>query len=93
LHALSRYTPLLLRRGLIGSLDWFTWWNQLRNGDVAARRNITVQLLTEDRTDIVMTWRFRNARPSNWHVTPLDALNAATLIETLEVVFERMDVE
>ncbi len=93
LQALSRYTPLILRRGLIGSLDWYEWWNQLRNGDVTARRNITLQLLSEDRSAVVMTWRFRNARPSNWHVSAFDALNAGTLIETLEVVIERMEVE
>ena len=93
LHALSRYTPLILRRGLIGSLDWYDWWNQLRNGDVTAKRNITLQLLSEDRSEVVMTWRFRNARPSNWHVSTFDALNAGTVIETLEVVIERMEVE
>jgi phage tail-like protein len=93
LQALSRYTPLILRRGLIGSLDWYEWWNQARNGDVAARRNISVQLLSEDRSAVVMAWRFRNARPANWHVSTFDALNAGTLIETLEVVIERMEVE
>lgn len=93
LQALSRYTPLILRRGLIGLLDWYGWWNQLRNGDVGARRTITLHLLSEDRSSTVMTWKFLNARPSNWHVSTFDALNAGTLIETLEVVFERMEVE
>jgi phage tail-like protein len=93
LQALSRYSPLILRRGLIGALDWYQWWNQLRNGDVSAKRNITLRLLNEDRSAVVMTWRFLHARPSNWHVSTLDALNAATLIETLEIVIERMEVE
>ncbi len=93
LQALSRYTPLIVRRGLLGALDWYGWWNQVRNGDVTAKRNITLRLLSEDRTQIVMTWRFLNTRPSNWHVSTLDALNAGTLIEALEVVIERMEVE
>lgn len=93
LQALSRYSPLIVRRGLIGALDWYEWWNQLRNGDVGAKRNIRLRLLNEDRSGVVMTWRFLSARPSNWHVSTLDALNAGTLIETLEVVIERMEVE
>ena len=93
LQALSRYTPLILRRGLIGALDWYQWWDQLRNGDVTAKRNIMIQLLTEDRSNVVMTWRFLRARPASWHVSALDALHADTLIETLELVVERMEVE
>ena len=84
---------MLFRSGLIGALDWYEWWNQLRNGDVGAKRNIRLRLLNEDRSGVVMTWRFLSARPSNWHVSTLDALNAGTLIETLEVVIERMEVE
>lgn len=93
LQALSRYTPLVLRRGVVGVLDWYDWWNQLRNGDVTARRDVSVRLLSEDRSDVVMTWRFTRARPANWRVSPLDALHPETLIETLELVFERMEVE
>ncbi len=93
LQALSRYTPLVLRRGVVGALDWYDWWNQLRNGDVTARRDVTVRLLAEDRTGPVMVWRFLRARPSSWHVSSLDALHPDTLIETLELVFERMEVE
>jgi phage tail-like protein len=93
LQALSRYTPLVLRRGVVGLLDWYEWWNQLRNGDVNAKRDVTVRLLSEDRSAIVLSWRFIRARPSNWHVSNLDALHPDTLIETLELVFERMEVE
>jgi phage tail-like protein len=93
LQALSRYTPLVLRRGVVGALDWYDWWNQLRNGDVTARRDVTVRLLAEDRTGPVMQWRFLRARPSSWHVSSLDALHPDTVIETLELVFERMEVE
>jgi phage tail-like protein len=93
LQALSRYSPLILRRGYAGSLEWYQWWNQLRNGDVTVRRNVTLSLLNEDRSAVVTTWRFRNARPSTWHVAHFDALNAGTLIETLELVVERMEVE
>jgi phage tail-like protein len=93
LQALTRYTPLVLRRGFIGTLDWYEWWNQVRNGDVTAKRNVSVTLMTEDRSASVMTWKFQKAWPTYWHVAPFDALHADTLIETMELIVERMDVE
>ncbi|HYW49944.1 MAG TPA: phage tail protein [Gemmatimonadaceae bacterium] len=93
LQALSRYTPLVLQRGYAGGLDWYQWWNQLRNGDVAARRNVAVHLLTEDRSAVVTSWRFLDARPSAWQVANFDALHPVTLIERLELVVQRMEVE
>lgn len=91
--AQSRYTPLVLRRGYHGSLDWYQWWNQLRNGDTKAQRTVSVQLVTEDRAAVVTTWRFTNARAAAWHVANFDALHPQTLIETLEISVERMTVE
>lgn len=64
-----------------------------RNGDVTARRNVAVHLLTEDRSAVVTSWRFLDARPSAWHVANFDALHPVTLIERLELVVQRMEVE
>ena len=93
IQTVSRYTPLILRRGATGRLDWYEWWNQFRNGDINARRNVTVQLVTEDRATVVMTWRFSNARPTAWSVSPLDALDGGALVESLELSVDRMEVE
>ena len=44
-----RYRDVVLRRGLIGSLDLYSWWSQVRDGDVVgARRTVIVQLLKAD---------------------------------------------
>jgi phage tail-like protein len=90
---LSHYGNLILRRGAIGSLDWYGWWNDARNGNPAAARTVTVQLLSEDRSAVVLTWRFLHALPANYHYTPLNALAAETLVETLELAVERMELE
>ena len=58
-----------------------------------AQRTVTVQLVTEDRSAVVTTWRFTNARAAAWHVANFDALHPQTLIETLEISVERMTVE
>jgi phage tail-like protein len=46
-----------LKRGLIGATDLIEWVNQVRTGDPAAARNITIQLRDEAGTNTVMTWR------------------------------------
>jgi len=92
LQTITRYGNLVLRRGAIGLLDWFHWWQQISDG-VADRRTVRVTLLDEAHTQEVMSWRFLNARPVNYHVSHLYALGGEPLVETLELSFDRMEVE
>jgi phage tail-like protein len=93
LQTITKYGNLILRRGAIGSLSWYGWWNAVRNGDQSAVRNITVVLLNEDRTEQVLTWKFFRARPVNHQFSPLCALGTEALLETLELAFERLEME
>jgi phage tail-like protein len=87
-----RYENLVLRRGLIGEPDLHDWWNQARNGDTSALRTVTITLLSEDRSAAVWTWRFTNARPARYGFSPLSAGGTETVLEELELAFERMDI-
>jgi phage tail-like protein len=89
----AHYGNLVLKRGIIGSLNLYQWWNDVRNGDVNAGRNITVHLQNEDRTTIVLTWKFLHAWPMRYEFCPLEAKGKETLVETLELAFERMEME
>ena len=42
LTGLARVPDVTLRRGIIGSLDLWAWINQVRNGDAAALRTVTI---------------------------------------------------
>ena len=88
----AEYANLTVKRGALGSLNWYVWWDQVRNGD-QSRRTVVVRLLDESRTDTVMTWKFLRARPVAHHFAPLVALDAVVLIETLELAFERLEME
>ena len=46
LPTLTRYDNLLLRRCVTGSLAWYQWWDEARNGG-DARRTVTITLLDE----------------------------------------------
>jgi phage tail-like protein len=87
------YGNVVLKRGAIGSLDLYTWWNSVRNGDVSAFRTVSISLQTEDRTEIVLTWKLLRAWPVRYAFSSLDAQGKVTLVEMLELAFERMEIE
>jgi phage tail-like protein len=88
----TRYGSLILRRNVIGALDWYDWWNAMRNGEQDVFRDITVSLLNESRSEVVLMWRFRHAWPVNFSFSPLDALGTEPLMESLEIAFERFEM-
>ena len=79
---------LILKRGLTGSLDLYTWWNKARRGKAPQRRTVKVELLSEDQTTMVLTWRFRNVRPVSLSYSPLRAVEGGIVIETVELAFD-----
>ena len=93
IQTLTHYGNLLLRRGTLGSLTWYQWWNEARNGGQAVARTILVRLLSDDHSTIVLSWKFLRARPVNHQFAPLNALASEALMETLEIAFERLEME
>jgi phage tail-like protein len=88
-----RYGNVILKRGVIGALDLYEWWNDTRNGDINSFRTVRVSLQDEEHTDIVMTWVFLRAWPTRYEFSPLEAKGKETLIEVLELAFERLEME
>jgi len=84
---------LLLRRGATGALDLYEWWDRARHGQAPRRRVVTVRLLGPDRKSVVMTWRFRNARPTSLAYSPLLAMEAGVLMETISIAFDSVEME
>jgi phage tail-like protein len=83
---------LLLKRGVSGGLDLYAWWDKARRGKAPQRRTVKVELLAEDQRTVVVTWRFRNARPLSLAYSRLNALEGSVVIETLELAFDRMEM-
>ena len=89
----ANYGNVIFKRGVIGSLDLYQWWSEVRNGNVNSARTVTVQLQNEDHTEIVLVWKFLRAWPVRYEFSALDAKGKETLIESLELAFERMEME
>ncbi len=93
LQTVTHYGSLVLRRPVIGSLSWYSWWNSARSSGQGAQRSVTVSLLSEDHSETVLTWKFRGACPANYQFSPLNALGTTPLMETLELSFDHMEME
>lgn len=93
LTGLQRVGDVTLRRGIIGSLNLYQWLDQVRNGDQAALRTVTIQLQNEDRTAVVMTWKLLRARIVKHTSGPFDAKGNEVAIEEMTLACERLEME
>ena len=93
LTGLARPHDVTLRRGIIGSLDLYNWINELRNGEQTAFRNVTIQLLSEDRTTVAQSWKLHRARIVKHVSGPFNAQACDVAIEELTLAYERLEME
>jgi phage tail-like protein len=90
---LNKATDVTMKRGVIGSLNLYNWLNQIRNGDQAAIRTITIQLQNEDHTAVVQTWKLLRARIIKHTSGPMNAKGTDVAMEELVVAYERLEME
>lgn len=88
---LARTGNLTLKRGLMGSLRFYEWFDAVRNGDIATR-TVTVTLLDEQRQP-VQAWKLLNARPVKYTGPTLNAATTEVAIEELVLAYERLESE
>ncbi len=92
LAGLAKASDVTLRRGVIGSLDLYDWLDQIRNGEQGAVRTVTIQLLSEDRSAVVETWRLLRARIIKHLSGPFNARCSDVAMEELTLAYERLEV-
>ena len=83
---------LILKRGVTGSLDLYIWWNKARLGKASKKRTVKIELLGDDRSTVVLTWRFRSVRPVSLSYSPLRAVESGIILETIELAFDSMEM-
>lgn len=93
LPGLAKYGNVTLKRGIMGTLDLYEWLNQVRQGSAEARRTVVVQLLNEDRSEVVLTWKFLNAFPVKYTGPTLNGKGTDVAIEELTLAVEGMQLE
>jgi phage tail-like protein len=90
---LHKVADVTLKRGLIGSLSLYQWLDDIRNGNQSALRTVTIQLQSEDHTEVVMTWRLLRARIIKHTSGPFNAKGTDVAMEELTLAYERLEIE
>ena len=93
LTGLARYPDVTLRRGIIGSLDLYTWLDEIRNGDETAFRTVTIALMTEDHSAPAQVWKLLRARIVRHMSGPFHAQHSEVALEELTLAYERLQME
>ena len=93
LPGMPRYGNLILKRGLIGALDLYEWVQQVKAGTPDAYRTVKVILMSEDRSNAAMVWKFSQAFPAHYEFSDLKADKSQVVVETLELAFHDMQME
>jgi phage tail-like protein len=86
-----RYGNVVLRRGVDGGLSLWEWFKAARDGQLE-RRQVTITLLDEQRNP-VQQWRLRDAWPTKYDASDLNAKGNEVVIETLELAHEGFELE
>jgi phage tail-like protein len=90
---LHKVADVTLKRGLIGSLSLYQWLDDIRNGNQSALRTVTIQLQSEDHTEVVRTWRLLRARIIKHTSGPFNAKGTDVAMEELTLAYERLEIE
>jgi phage tail-like protein len=84
------YCDVTLKYGLTNSPEIWQWFMKALEGTVD-RRNPSIALLDFDGRTEVMRWNLYNAWPSAWRGAQLNASGSEAAIESVTLVFERLD--
>jgi phage tail-like protein len=90
---MNKSTDVTMKRGVIGSLNLYSWLDQIRNGDQNAMRTVTISLQNEDHTSIVQTWKLLRARIIKHTSGPFNAKGTDVAMEEMVLAYERLQME
>jgi phage tail-like protein len=84
------YAQVTLRYGLTRSKDLFDWILGIAQGRID-RRNVSLSILETDGSRELTRWNLYDAWPSEWRGSTLDVMRNEVAIESLTLVYDRLD--
>jgi len=97
----TKYSPLVLKRGLVKDSKLTDWFNEALLNFNIQPLNVLVDLLHIKRNDperepedkeTLMSWKVINAWPKNWSLSEFNAEQSAIAIETLELNYSYFEL-
>lgn len=89
---LYKVPDITLKRGVMAALDLYQWLDEVRNGKQDQLRDVTISLMSEDRSGPVLTWKLTGARPTKYSGPGLNAKGSEVAIEELVLACERIEL-
>ncbi len=89
---LTKYSPVTLKRGLIGSIDLYEWFVESSRSESNSKRDVIISLMSEER-EPAFTWKLRNAWVTRYTCSDLKASSSDIAIESIELAHEGLTVE
>lgn len=83
LPGFTKVSNLTLKRGITSSNEFYSWLNDISNGNLK-RRHVTVVMYDVKGTEL-MRWNFLHAYPVKWVGPQLRAADNTVAVETLEL--------
>ena len=84
------YASVTLKYGVTKSRELWDWLMKSAEGNVQ-RRDVSILLLDSQGDNEVMRWNLVDAWPSEWQGAALNASEKTLAIETLTLVFDRLE--
>lgn len=89
---LVEYGDITLRYGVTTSKALWEWFMKGAEGKVdGLRRNVTIELLKSDRSGEAVRWNLFDAWISEWRGARLDAMGKEIAIESITLVFDKLE--
>ncbi len=94
LPGIEKYPNCTLKRGISGSLELFNWRKEVRDGSTTfpPTRDVVIQLQNEQHQN-VYKWKLTNAWCTKLTGPSLNAKGNEIAIETMELAYDRIDIE
>jgi phage tail-like protein len=86
-----RYGNIILKRGVSGDLALWEWFRAIASGDFQPR-NVSIVLLDAERQPVIR-WNARDAWPTKYDASDLNAKGNEVVIELLELAVDSIEVE
>jgi phage tail-like protein len=90
LYGHVEYASVTLRYGLTKSPSLWDW---MQTGVLGAvqRKTVHIVMLNPQGSEEQVRWTLHDAWPTSWQGAPLDAMSNLVAIESLELVYERLE--
>ena len=93
INTTHKISDVTLKRGVIGAPELNEWLTLVRNGkQEESLKKVKIELMSEDRATVAVTWELLNARPLKYTGPSLNGKGTEVAIEELVLACEDMEI-